>query len=258
MIKKVILTRPSGPYSGARRLASKLESKGYDTRELPLLKCVPINITQNDRVKVLRMLQAFDCSWLVFLSPMAVWVWKDLIDEDADLLQSTAKSKIATQGSGTANAVKECFNRNPDFVPSVFVAEDFAREFIGVLQKGEWVVVPQSTDGRDVFVPWLAAAGFSVYGAGIYRLEANEISKDEISEYRRFVSSDTAIVFMSPSAASAASLVLGGVLGTDKIISVGPITSQAIKQAGLAVWREAKEHSEDGVLQVLDEARLHR
>ena len=257
MIKRVVLTRPSGPYSGTRRLASKLESRGYDTRELPLFKCVAINITQNDRVEVLGMLQTFDCSWLVFLSPTAVWVWKDLIGKDADLLQATAKSKIATQGSGTATAVKECFNRNPDFVPSVFVAEEFAREFIGVLQKSECVVVPQSTEGRDVFVPLLVAAGFFAQGVGIYRLEVNQISSDEIIEYRRFVSSDTAIVFMSPSAASAASLVLGGVLGTDKIISVGPITSQAIKQAGLPVWREAKEHSEGGILQVLDEDRLH-
>jgi len=202
------------------------------------------------------MLQAFDCSWLVFLSPTAVWVWKDLIGEDADLLQATAKSKIATQGSGTANAVKECFNRTSDFVPSVFVAEEFARELIEVLKKGECVLVPQSTDGRDVFVPLLIEAGFSAHGVGIYRLEANEVSKDAISEYRKFVSSDTAIVFMSPSAALSASLILGGVLGTDKIISVGPITSRSIKQAGWQVWREAKEHSEDGVLQVLDADRL--
>jgi uroporphyrinogen-III synthase len=32
---------------------------------------------------------------------------------------------------------------------------------------------------------------------------------------------------------------------------VGPITSQAVREAGLAVWREAQEHSEEGVLQAL-------
>lgn len=258
MIRKVVLTRPSGAYSGATRLARKLDSRGYIVRELPILKSVALNLPQNEHIKIIRMLQDPNGGWLVFLSPTAVWVWKDLISEDLDLSQATAKSKIATQGSGTANAVKECFERTPDFVPSVFVAEEFASQFIGGLKRGECVVVPQSTEGRDVFVPLLVAAGFSAHGVGVYRLEVNEISISEVLEYRSFVSSDTAIVFMSPSAASAASLVLGGILGTDKIISIGPITSQAIKQVGLPVWREAKEHSEDGILEVLDEYLLYR
>jgi uroporphyrinogen III methyltransferase/synthase len=131
------------------------------------------------------------------------------------------------------------------------VAEEFAREFARALPPNRAVIVPQSADGRDLFAPILRVAGFGASGIDIYRLEANGINKESLDSYRSFVREGAAIVFMSPSAVAAAARVLQGSLGTEKIVSIGPITTQAIKQAGLTVWREAQEHSEDGVLKVL-------
>jgi uroporphyrinogen-III synthase len=61
----------------------------------------------------------------------------------------------------------------------------------------------------------------------------------------------TAVVFMSPSAVKAAMKAAGDVIRLKRIVSVGPITSKEIRAHGLSVWAEAREHSEDGVLEVL-------
>jgi uroporphyrinogen-III synthase len=250
-VKRVVITRPSGPYSGSKRLAAKLEAAGIEAFELPLLKCVPISLSAEDRESISQELHKDAGGWLVFLSPTAVWVWSDLIANDSMLGSATQQARIAVQGSGTAKAVGECLNRVPDFIPSVFVAEEFAREFARVLAPHRPVIVPQSADGRDLFAPTLRAGGFSARGIDIYKLETNGINEESLVSYRRFIKQGAAIVFMSPSAVTAAARLLGRDLGTDKVVSIGPITTQAIKQAGLTVWREAQEHSEDGVLKVL-------
>jgi len=158
---------------------------------------------------------------------------------------------VAAQGSGTADALVECFGRRPNFVPSVFVAEEFARELALRLTKEQMVIVPQSADGRDVFAPTLLTLGRQAIGIKTYRLGPEPITAETLAAYRRFVNPEAAIIFMSPSAAAAAASAIGLTLGTDKVVSVGPITSQALKKAGFPVWREAQEHSEEGVLAAL-------
>ena len=250
-VKRAVITRPLGPYSGLKSSAAKLEAAGIEAFELPLLKCVPISLSAEDRESISQSLHKDAGGWLAFLSPTAVSVWSNLISSDSALASATQRAKIAVQGNGTAKAVSECLNRVPDFTPSVFVVEDFAREFVQELSPNRPVIVPQSADGRDLLAPTLRAEGFSARGIDIYKLVTNSINEESLDSYRRFVKEGAAIVFMSPSAVTAAARVLGGDLGTDKVVSIGPITTEAIRQAGLTVWREAQEHSEDGVLKVL-------
>jgi uroporphyrinogen-III synthase len=147
--------------------------------------------------------------------------------------------------------VRECFGRAPDFIPTVFVAEEFAREFAGRLRSDQSVIVPQSADGRDLFAPTLGSLGFQAHGIETYQLKPEHITTEALATYRSFVDAETVVIFMSPSAVRAAVGVFGASLGTDKVVSVGPITSQALKSAGLPVWQEAREHSETGVVAVL-------
>jgi uroporphyrinogen-III synthase len=165
---------------------------------------------------------------------------------------------IAAQGSGTAQAIVECFSREPDFVPSVFVAEEFVREFSDILRGSERILVPQSADGRDVFAPTLRSRGYDAKAVSIYSIERSVLSPEEVSRYRDFVDADSVIVFMSPSAARAARDELGENLGTSRVLSVGPITSQALRRLGYPVWREAVGHSEDGVIEGLDNLPVQR
>ena len=59
------------------------------------------------------------------------------------------------------------------------------------------------------------------------------------------------IIFMSPSAVRAVARAFKDyrpALEALRIVSVGPITSQAVRESGLEVFAEAIEHSEDGVI----------
>jgi uroporphyrinogen-III synthase len=163
----------------------------------------------------------------------------------------TCGALIAVQGSGTASAVVECFNRKVDFVPTFFLAEEFAQEFAQRFSKAASIVVLQSADGRDLFAPILSGLGFKALAVNIYQLQSEPVSAETLSKYREFVNNDTAVIFMSPSAVRAAAEIFGSSLGTDKVVSVGPITSQALRAVGFPVWREAQEHSEAGVVQSL-------
>lgn len=251
MIRRVVVTRPVGPYGGGRKLASRLSESGLEVFELPLLRCLPTPLSAQDQQSLVgRFAQVAD-TWLAFLSPTAVWVWRELVGENDSLEKFTTEVHIAVQGSGTAEALRECFGRKPDFIPSVFVAEEFAKEFAARLKRGQQVFVLQSADGRDVFAPTLRSLGFAASGIATYGLSPVPLAEDCLSAYRSFVNDQTAVLFMSPSAVRAAAVALGSTLGTDKVVSVGPITSQALKTAGFPVWREAQEHSEAGVVDVL-------
>jgi uroporphyrinogen III methyltransferase/synthase len=163
------------------------------------------------------------------------------------------RALLAVQGVGTAEACRECFGRPPDFVPSVFVAEEFARELGQLLKAGHMIIVPQSAEGRDLIAPSLASQGFAAASFSLYKLERSAAPQQVLSAYHSLSDPETYVVFMSPSAVRATVELVGPTLRSKKIVSVGPLTSRAIRSAGLQVWREAVEHSEEGVLRELRE-----
>jgi uroporphyrinogen-III synthase len=246
----VVITRPSGPYSGGDKIARRLRESGFSPLELPVLACQVIPLT-SETIKLLQEFSTYEKVWLAFLSPSALWVWSTVAASDAALASLTTRASIAVQGSGTAAACEECFGRRPDFIPSVFVAEEFAKEFVLASKPGQRVLVPQSADGRDVFVPILRQHGVKADGFSLYRLQPCEPGSESLLKLNKVKDEETFVVFMSPSAVRAAVKVIGPLLSNMRIVSVGPITSQAVREAGLAVWREAQEHSEEGVLQAL-------
>jgi uroporphyrinogen-III synthase len=167
--------------------------------------------------------------------------------------------KIAVQGVGTAEALAECFGRHPDFMPSVFVAEEFGHEFAAVVGHDgrptqTKVFIPQSTRGRGVLAPVLRSHGYEVFSVDLYHTRELSLSDELRGLVGHLDPTTTAFVFMSPSAVCATVQQLAqhrALLEEAAIISVGPITSQAVRSAGLVVTAEAASHSEQGVVELL-------
>jgi uroporphyrinogen-III synthase len=248
----VVITRPAGPYAGADKLARALREAGFEPFELPVLECRAVPLSQETRA-LLQELSGVEQVWLAFLSPSAVWVWSALASADPGIAKLTDKAHIAVQGSGTAAACRECFDRSAEFIPSVFVAEEFAKEFSLVVKQSQRVLVPQSADGRDLLAPMLRQRGVKAHSFSLYRLERSQPSMELMRQYEQLPDGDTTVIFMSPSAVRAAVELLGPSLATKRVISVGPITSQAVRESGLVVWQEAQEHSEAGVVRALQD-----
>lgn len=251
MRKTVVITRPEGPYAGAQKLARKLQARGFEPFELPILTCEPIE-PPGESLRLIQTTIAHGTSWVAFLSPTAVYAFKAVMERHFPDVQLAKRVALAAQGTGTAQALQECFGKAPEFIPSVFVAEEFAREFAERIGN-EQVLVPQSADGRDVLVPSLVKLGKRAASFHLYCLRRKEVQPEIRRAFSALDNDTTFVVFMSPSAVQAAVEEVGADLKSKRVISVGPITSNALRKAGLSVWREAGEHSEDGVLAALEQ-----
>ncbi len=250
MITTVVITRPSGPYAGAEKLSRKIVERGMKPFEFPVLSCEALALSAEHRAVVAETLSTHG-SWVAFLSPTAVFVFADVLAREFSGHDALSRISVAAQGSGTAAAIRECFGRPADFIPSVFVAEEFAKELAPRLGSSQRVLVPQSSEGRDLFAPTLRTLGRQAYSFALYGLCPRRVEVERYEAFKALSGEHTVVVFMSPSAVRAAVQEAGDALAGKRILSVGPITSQAVRKAGLLVWREAREHSEEGVMEAL-------
>ena len=250
ILPTAIITRPEGAYAGADKLRAKLEGIGFKSELLPVSKVEQLNLTAEAKDLVRQAFAARE-QWLAFLSPSAVFVFKNLLSRIMHSEKIPPSISLAAQGKGTADAISACFGRKPDFMPTVFVAEEFAAEFANFIADDSSILVPQSADGRDVFGPILRARGFSVETIDTYCLVDAPLSDELRKRMQELAGMGSYIIFMSPSAVRAVARAFKDyrpTLEALRIVSVGPITSQAVRESGLEVFAEAIEHSEDGVI----------
>lgn len=253
MIKTVVITRPSGISDGARELSAKVEALGLFPLHVSVLRCEVVELAADEK-QLLRDFVAEGRGWIAFLSPSSVHAFRHICEQRLSGLVIPPSIKVAAQGSGTADALQSCFGRHPDFVPSVFVAEEFGEEFARETSQSESVLVPQSAEGRDILAPLLRSKGFDVVSLDTYRMCEVPLSSEDRSAFEKLKPRDSVLVFMSPSAVRATVRALAHqrpLLEAMSVISVGPITTQAVKQAGLKVAVEATTHSEEGVIEAL-------
>ena len=154
---------------------------------------------------------------------------------------------IAAIGPGTARALAEHGIR-ADVVPERFVAEALVEALAGVEVEGRRVLVARAAEARDVLPDALRQRGAEVDVVSLYETVREEpapkaIEAAEAADYVTFTSSSTvrnlteALGDRFPAAA--------------RIVSIGPITSEAVRTAGLEVAVEAERHDVDGLLTAL-------
>lgn len=248
----VVITRPCGAYSASDDFAERIASLGFKVVRYSPFAIEPRQVSDSDARSIRALMQRAN-AWIAFLSPTAVRVSKDL----SVALGIDPSARFASQGAGTSSVVAECFGRSVDFESSVSTAEQFATQFIEAT-KGTTpsVLIPQSADGRDELGPLLERGGCLVTKVSTYGPVEVVPSAKEREELDRANVEGGFIVFMSPSAvrATVKSVSDVGHLASLSVISIGPSTSRAIIEHSLTVYAEAREHSENGVLQCLSEA----
>jgi uroporphyrinogen III methyltransferase/synthase len=154
---------------------------------------------------------------------------------------------VAAIGPGTARALAE-HGIAADVVPERFVAEALVGALAGIDVEGKRVLVARAAEARDVLPEALRERGAEVDVVALYETvreppdEATvEVAKS--ADYVTFTSSSTvrnlteALGDRFPAAA--------------RIVSIGPITSEAAREAGLEVAAEAEHHDIDGLVEAL-------
>lgn len=244
----VITTRPTGPYTGHDSLSEKLSALGCSSLSLGALSIERTSLSPSD-IDTLQEILKTDGAWIAFLSPTAVRVFKAVCDQHG-LMEHLARARFASQGRGTSIEIAHSFGREPLFESSRSTAECFAQEFAARLSIADAILVPQSTEGRDVLGESLLRKGFKVSRISTYQPKGNAIDPSVIAAVGACDPNTTAIIFMSPSAVAATECAFPAQASIKAFtaLSIGPTTSKALRERGWKTVLEASEHSEEGIL----------
>lgn len=251
--RTIILTRPVGKYSRAVELISMLTQSGFSVRPIAVLEYVSVAA-----VDVRGEVTEFDSGkydWMVFSSPIAVSVFRDLVQECTGKSELPKSLKIAVQGPGTAEALNEFFGRSAEMSPRKFVAESLSEELKQVCTPASRVLHPGAREGRDVVERELREAGIQIKKLVTYTTRHRKLTEEDEAWIKGQEMSELVFVFMSPSAVAATVAAFAhfetSPLKKAAMISVGPITSREILKHGLRLTAEAREHSAKGIVEVV-------
>jgi uroporphyrinogen-III synthase len=242
---RILITRTRHQASD---LAAQLEALGATPILIPTIEIIPpASFSALDAA--LTCLRTYD--WLIFTSTNAV----EAFHRRAQFNHLTQlPKKIAAIGPATERAVN-AIGLNVDLLPPQYVAESLAEALLPEAPGRSFLLV-RATEARDLLPEALTAAGATVTIADAYR---NQIPPDSIPALRYLFSQPEnypdAITFTSASTArnliellEAANLTLPSSI---TLASIGPITSQTLRDLGHPPTSEAPEPTIPALIQSL-------
>ncbi|WP_348266310.1 uroporphyrinogen-III synthase [Edaphobacter paludis] len=240
--KRILVTRTRHQASD---LAVQLEALGAIPILIPTIEIVPPE-SYGPLDSALAQLETYD--WLLFTSANAVEVFGQRRNP------AFIPQRIAVIGPATARAVQG-IGLEVDLIPPKYVAESLADALASDVS-GRRILLVRAADARDILTEMLAAAGATVTVAEAYR---NQIPPDSMSSLRQLFSLPAnypyAITFTSASTArnliallEAAGLTLPASI---LLASIGPITSQTLRDLGHPPHLEATEPTISALIQTL-------
>ncbi len=237
--RRIVVTRARAQASG---LAATLRSLGAEVVELPAIRIEPRTESEEVRNAVKRI---GEYALICLTSPNGVRVLFEALS--AAGLDARALGTVAAIGPGTARALSER-GISADVVPRRFVAEGLIEALADVEIQGRRVLVARAAEAREVLPDALRERGADVDVIALYETVREAPSEETVeaaqaADYVTFTSSSTvrnlteALGQRFPAAA--------------RIVSIGPVTSEAAREAGLEVHVEAERHDVDGLLAAL-------
>ena len=243
--KRILITRTRPQASG---LAAQLEALGAIPILIPTIEIAP-------PASFAALDAALTChgtnDWLLFTSANAV----EAFHRRAQFLRLTQLPKhIAVIGPATLNAAN-AIGLTVDLIPPHYVGESLAEALVPEAPGKSFLLV-RAAEARDTLPETLTAAGATVTLAEAYR---NQLPPDSIPLLQALFASPEhypdAITFTSASTArnlcallEAANLTLPPNI---KIASIGPITSEALRNLGHQPAIEATEPTIEALVKAL-------
>ena len=239
--RRVVVTRARAQASG---LAATLRDLGADVVELPAIRIEP----RIDSEEVRRTAGALGIYELVCLtSPNGVRLLFEAMENAGLDARALAGVTVAAIGPGTARALAER-GVLADVVPERFVAEGLIEALEDEEVAGARVLVARAADARDVLPDTLRERGAEVDVLTLYETVREEPGDEEVEAAQ----GADYVTFTSSSTVTNLTAALGDRFPSEaRIVSIGPITSETVRAAGLEVHVEAERHDVDGLLTAL-------
>jgi uroporphyrinogen-III synthase len=251
--KRILITRTRHQASD---LAAQLEALGATAILIPTIEIIPPE-TYAPLDTALIHLETYD--WLIFTSANAVEIFSQRtarvsIRATRESFSQPRLPRIAVIGPATAKAVQG-IGLPVDLTPKKYIAESLA-EALTPYASGSNMLLVRAEQARDILPEALTAAGAHLTIANAYR---NQTPPDSILALHQLFTAPAnypdAITFTSASTArnliallEAANLTLPPGI---TLVSIGPITSQTLRDLGHEPSCEAPEPAIPALIQSL-------
>jgi uroporphyrinogen-III synthase len=241
--KRILVTRAKHQASA---LADALVERGFEVVAIPAIEIVPPEDGYRALDWTLRTVERFE--WIIFTSANAVEIFASRL-EALDLpIPDTLQ--VAAIGQATARALSE-LGLQVDIVPPMAIAESLA-EALAPHVADAHVLLVRAAEAREVLVPQFEAVGAKVTVAAAYR---TVVPEDSAEALRKELADIDAFTFTSASSVRNLGFLLQSANVTipkDTVMaSIGPVTSQAMRESGWEPTVEAQEASVAALAQAL-------
>jgi uroporphyrinogen III methyltransferase/synthase len=247
--RSIVVTRD---IPGNADFAAKIVQRGGNPLEFETIRIKPLT-SSNNFLRMLTQISQYD--WIVFTSGNGVTTFFDALDSLGKDARIFGSSKIAAIGGKTAERLSE-FGIKADFVPGVFTSSELGKQLIGFTNlQSKKILLLRSQLASNELIEMLAEAGAEVDNVAVYTaLQA----KNESAWLTEGISEGTIdwLTFASPSSVDGFFGQVGSEVvhsGNVKVASIGPVTSERLKELGVTVDVTAKEHTLDGLLDAVEE-----
>jgi uroporphyrinogen III methyltransferase / synthase len=239
--RRIVVTRARAQASG---LAATLRTLGAEVVELPAIR-IEARIESEEVRRAVDSIHSY--ALICLTSPNGARLLFEALEATGKDARVLANATIAAIGPGTARALAER-GIAADVVPERFVAEALAEALAGLDVAGRPVLVARAAEARDVLPETLRKRGAEVDVLALYETVREDPGPEAIAAAQ----GADYVTFTSSSTVRNLTEVLGERFPRDaRIVSIGPVTSEAARAAGLAVDVEAERHDVDGLVAAL-------
>ena len=236
--RRILVTRARHQ---AGKLSDGLRALGAEPLEVPVLEIQPpASFEALDRA--LQQLDTYD--WLIFTSANTV---QAVLNRASQI--SVNHAKIAAVGQATAAALRKA-GLHVDYIPENYVAESLIDGFPEDVA-GKRILLARAAVARDVIPDALCVRGAEVHIADAYRnglpAEAPELLRQALLnplDAATFTSSSAATHLAEAAAKAGIAFPFANV----PAISIGPITSETLRELGWPPAIEADPHDIPGLI----------
>jgi len=246
--KNIVVTRDR---RGNADFAARIIRQGGNPVTFPTIRLRPLT-NSNEFLRMLAKFSEYD--WFIFTSANGVTFFFDALrglDKDCRVFAST---KIAAIGTETAGRLRQ-FDIKADFVPSVFTTKELGKQLIAFTNlRNKNVLLCRSQLASTELVDILAKVGAQVTDLPVYTIEPEKSDCAWLTEKITRAEIDW-LTFASPSAVKAFFEQIPTDLVNSsgaKVASIGPVTSEQLKNLGVIIDIEAEEHTIDGLLAAIE------
>ena len=232
----IAVTRARASASG---LATRLESLGARVVQAPVIRTVPLPGPAPE-------LARYDL--VCFSSPVGVAMLFERLHADGLDARALAGTRAAAIGPGTAAALA-AHGVRADILPARSVAEGLVAALADVSPPVRHALIARAREGREALPDALRAQGIEVDVLALYETvaqapPAHVLHEALAADYITFTSASTVRFFLQAAGS-------GDMSPDTRIVSIGPITSEALREHNLQPHIQAERHDIDGLVQAL-------